>query len=190
MEPHVLFGLDPLPGNKPALHGRLRRSLDERTDDEEHWAFRAIGARHHTAALNRIRNASTAAGLTEGVPKRKLFVLRNVPWSGGARTKAAKSGKPPGRRRRSSRMLRTMATGRRSTRRFASSPRRAPIFSDLRAASRSSLWRARATRKVWRKRRPWPPICWNSGAPQSSRKTDCPIRSLYPTLFPDLEKGP
>jgi hypothetical protein len=81
-----LFGLDPLPGTKPALHGRLRRSLDERTDDEEHWAFRAIGARHHTAALNRIRNASTAAGLTEGVAKRKLFVLRNAPWSGGART--------------------------------------------------------------------------------------------------------
>ncbi|MEV4619932.1 DUF87 domain-containing protein [Asanoa sp. NPDC049573] len=81
-----LYGLDPQPGAKPALHARLRHSLDERTEDEEHWAFRAIGARHHTAALNRIRNASTAAGLTEGVDKRKLFVLRNLPWSGGART--------------------------------------------------------------------------------------------------------
>ncbi|MEV4539153.1 DUF87 domain-containing protein [Asanoa sp. NPDC049518] len=81
-----LFGLDPHPGSKPALHARLRRSLDERTEDEEHWAFRVIGARHPIAALNRIRNASTAAGLTEGVAKRKLFFLRNEPWSGGART--------------------------------------------------------------------------------------------------------
>ncbi|GAA1886288.1 ATP-binding protein [Asanoa iriomotensis] len=81
-----LYGLDPHPGTKPALHGRLRRSLDERTEDEEHWAFRAIGSRHPVAALNRIRNASTAAGLTEGVAKRKLFFLRNEPWSGGART--------------------------------------------------------------------------------------------------------
>ncbi|GIF76979.1 helicase HerA domain-containing protein [Asanoa siamensis] len=81
-----LFGLDPQPGTKPALHGRLRHSLDEQTEDEAHWAFRAVSARHPVAALNRIRNASTAAGLTEGVAKRKLFFLRNEPWSGGART--------------------------------------------------------------------------------------------------------
>ncbi|MDG4827469.1 DUF87 domain-containing protein [Asanoa sp. WMMD1127] len=81
-----LYGLDPEPGNKPALHARLRHSLAEHTEDEEHWAFRAIHARHPVAALNRIRNASTAAGLTEGVAKRKLFFLRNDAWSGGART--------------------------------------------------------------------------------------------------------
>src|SRR6266511_3075669 len=38
-------------------------------------------------ALNRIRNAATAAGLTEGVTKRRLFLLRNDEWSGGPRTK-------------------------------------------------------------------------------------------------------
>jgi hypothetical protein len=80
------YGQDPQPGAKPDLHARLRRSLDERSDDEMHWCFRAIAAPHHIAALNRIRNAVTAAGLTEGVSKRRLFFLRNADWSPGPRT--------------------------------------------------------------------------------------------------------
>ncbi|MFG1757975.1 ATP-binding protein [Micromonospora echinofusca] len=82
------FSLDPLPaGGKPALHARLRHSLDDESEDEEHWSFRAIAASHHIAALNRIRNAVTTAGLTEGVAKRRLFLLRSAPWSAGARTR-------------------------------------------------------------------------------------------------------
>jgi hypothetical protein len=82
------FSLDPLPaGGKPALHARLRHSLDEENEDEEHWSFRAISAPHHIAALNRIRNAITTAGLTEGIAKRRLFLLRSTPWSAGARTR-------------------------------------------------------------------------------------------------------
>jgi hypothetical protein len=81
-----VFNIDPVPGGKPALHARLRRSLGEETDDEAHWAFRAISAPNHIAALNRIRNAITAAGLTEGVSKRRLFLLRNSAWSSGTRT--------------------------------------------------------------------------------------------------------
>ncbi|WP_433532176.1 helicase HerA domain-containing protein [Micromonospora sp. CA-263727] len=82
------YSLDPIPaGGKPALHARLRHSLDEESEDEEHWSFRAVSAPHHIAALNRIRNAVTTAGLTEGVAKRKLFLLRSAPWSGGARTR-------------------------------------------------------------------------------------------------------
>ncbi|QLQ38789.1 helicase HerA domain-containing protein [Micromonospora robiginosa] len=82
------FSLDPIPaGTKPALHARLRHSLSEDSEDEEHWSFRAISAPHHIAALNRIRNAITAAGLTEGVAKRKLFLLRSPKWSAGARTR-------------------------------------------------------------------------------------------------------
>jgi hypothetical protein len=80
------FSVDPPPRGKPALHARLRRSLGEDTDDEEHWAFRAVSSSHHIAALNRIRNASTAAGLTPGVAKRRLFLLRNPAWSQGIRT--------------------------------------------------------------------------------------------------------
>lgn len=84
------FSVDPTPGPKPALHARLRRSLEEShkdREDEAHWAFRAIAASHAIAALNRIRNAATAAGLTEGITKRRLFLLRNDEWSGGPRTK-------------------------------------------------------------------------------------------------------
>ncbi|HZN73689.1 MAG TPA: ATP-binding protein, partial [Micromonosporaceae bacterium] len=84
------FSVDPPPGSKPALHGRLRRSLEEShkdREDEAHWAFRAIAASNAIAALNRIRNAATAAGLTEGVTKRRLFLLRDDEWSGGPRTK-------------------------------------------------------------------------------------------------------
>ncbi|WP_431729097.1 helicase HerA domain-containing protein [Verrucosispora sp. TAA-831] len=82
------FSLDPIPaGGKPALHARLRHSLDEESEDEEHWSFRAICASHHIAALNRIRNAVTTAGLTEGVAKRRLFLLRSAAWSTGARTR-------------------------------------------------------------------------------------------------------
>jgi hypothetical protein len=81
-----MFGIDPQAGGKPALHARLRRAIESNDDDEEHWSFRAISATHHISALNRIRNATTSAGLTEGVSKRRLFLLRTAPWSPGTRT--------------------------------------------------------------------------------------------------------
>lgn len=80
------FSIDPRAGGKPALHARMRRNLDEETEEQEHWSFRAISAPHHISALNRIRNAVTTAGLTEGVPERRLYLLRNPRWSPGART--------------------------------------------------------------------------------------------------------
>ncbi|GAA2464325.1 helicase HerA domain-containing protein [Winogradskya humida] len=86
-EPEEIFGVDPAPGGKPALHARLRRTLNEEIEDEAHWAFRAISAPHHIAVLNRIRNAHTAAGLVEGQRKRRLFLLRTAPWSKGVRTR-------------------------------------------------------------------------------------------------------
>lgn len=85
--PDGRYGLDAVSGSKPSLHARLRQRLDDDTEDEAHWAFRAINAPHHISVLNRIRNASTAAGLSEEDSKRRLFLLRNAPWSAGARTK-------------------------------------------------------------------------------------------------------
>jgi hypothetical protein len=82
------YSVDPPPGPKPALHARLRLTLDERTEDQLHWGFRAIGSPSAVAALNRLRKACTAAGLTDGIPKRKLFLLRNTDWSRGAVTQA------------------------------------------------------------------------------------------------------
>ncbi|WP_328609597.1 DUF87 domain-containing protein [Amycolatopsis sp. NBC_00345] len=77
------FEVDPLPSAKPRLHARLRLVLDESTGDQVHWCFRAVSDKHHgNAALNRLRNADEAAALDSTVAKRKLFLLRNEPWSG------------------------------------------------------------------------------------------------------------
>ncbi len=84
-----LFSQDPPPSTKPPLHARLRRTLDEATENEAHWCFRAISASHHTAALNRLKAASTAAGLDDRIPARKLFVLRNQSWAKGPATQEA-----------------------------------------------------------------------------------------------------
>ncbi|MFI5735407.1 AAA family ATPase [Kribbella sp. NPDC051587] len=80
------FELDPPPGSKPALHARLRRTLDERTDDEMAWSFRGIASHHHLAALTRLRAARTAAGLSVSSGKRRLVVIRNTEWSKGPKT--------------------------------------------------------------------------------------------------------
>ncbi len=84
-----LFTQDPPPSTKPPLHARLRRTLDEATENEAHWCFRAISASHHTAALTRLKAASTAAGLDERISARKLFVLRNQGWAKGPATQDA-----------------------------------------------------------------------------------------------------
>jgi hypothetical protein len=88
-ESRKAFYQDPPPSKKPALHARLRQSLDEVTEDEVHWAFRAITNDNAVAALNRIRAACTAAGLHQHISKRKLYLLRNSPWSRGVRTRDA-----------------------------------------------------------------------------------------------------
>jgi hypothetical protein len=70
------------------LHAWLTRTLDEASDLEEHWAFRAISARHPIAVLNRFRKARSAAGLRKGVDNRHLIVIRNSSWSKGEKTQA------------------------------------------------------------------------------------------------------
>jgi hypothetical protein len=75
------FEQDPPPSTKPALHARLRRTIDDETEEEAHWGFRGISAEYHpTAVLNRIRTACTEAGLASDVAHRRLFLLRNRDW--------------------------------------------------------------------------------------------------------------
>jgi hypothetical protein len=68
------------------VHAGIRRTLDEEYDIEEHWAFRAIAAKHHLSALHRIRNARSAAGMRGNASNRHLVLIRNKPWSPGAKT--------------------------------------------------------------------------------------------------------
>ncbi|WP_194821105.1 ATP-binding protein [Micromonospora sp. S-DT3-3-22] len=84
------FSVDPPPSAQPPLHARLRLTLDEATEDQVHWCFRAISEEHHAiAALARLRKACTVAGLDARVARRRLFLLRNGAWSGGAKTRQA-----------------------------------------------------------------------------------------------------
>jgi hypothetical protein len=81
------FSVDPPPSTNPPLHARLRLTLNEQTEDQVHWCFRAVSDDHHAvAALSRLRKACMAAGLDQRVAKRKLFLLRNGEWSHGDKT--------------------------------------------------------------------------------------------------------
>ncbi|HEY0453500.1 helicase HerA domain-containing protein [Actinophytocola sp.] len=82
----VDWTIDPPAGGKaPALHARLRRTLDEETEDEAHWAFRAVAHLNGRAVQARLRNARTESGLRpDGT--RDLIILRNSHWPGGPKT--------------------------------------------------------------------------------------------------------
>lgn len=77
------WSLESPPSVKPALHARLIRTLDEDTENEAHWAFRAIAAPHHLAVLSRLSKARSAAAHHLGSDRRRLILLRNHPWSPG-----------------------------------------------------------------------------------------------------------
>ncbi|GAA4531070.1 ATP-binding protein [Amycolatopsis samaneae] len=68
------------------LHAWLTRTVDEASDLKEHWAFRAIAARHHFAVLSRFRKALSAAGVHKGLDNRHLILLRNLSWAKGPKT--------------------------------------------------------------------------------------------------------
>ena len=80
------YTCDPPPGRHVVLHARLRESLDRATEDERHWAFRAIAATNAVAAQNRIKKAWSATGLGMGSDRRQLFLLRNSSWPAGPKT--------------------------------------------------------------------------------------------------------
>jgi hypothetical protein len=81
--------IDPATIVRPTLHARLRRTLDEAREDEEHWSFRAIAHPNPRAVLTRLRSASLEAGLAPQARKRHLVVLRNTAFSSGPVTTAA-----------------------------------------------------------------------------------------------------
>ncbi|GAA1887248.1 helicase HerA domain-containing protein [Williamsia serinedens] len=81
------FRVDPPPSAKPALHGRLRRTIDLETDREFSWGFRSVESLNAVAALSRVRKAATAAGVTTRTPDHALVLLRSTPWPSGPKTR-------------------------------------------------------------------------------------------------------
>ncbi|WP_433133096.1 ATP-binding protein [Micromonospora sp. CA-240977] len=86
------YKYDPPPGRKPALHGRLIEVLDEATENEAHWCFRAVAHPNALAVTARVKAACTLAGLDRDLPQRRLVLLRNGPWPTGKRTTEVLSG--------------------------------------------------------------------------------------------------
>lgn len=82
------FSVDPPPGRRPALHARLRQTLDLESEEQRHWTFRMIGAPHHIAALKRLNDGMTESGLGPDTSDRNFIVLRNLAWSDGPATQA------------------------------------------------------------------------------------------------------
>ena len=82
----AVYKLDPPPGTKPALHARLIQVLDEATENEAHWGFRAIAHSAAIAVQARVKAAATMAGLDRDIPQRRLVLLRNGPWPTGKRS--------------------------------------------------------------------------------------------------------
>jgi hypothetical protein len=83
------WSLESPPSVKPALHARLIRTLDEDTENEAHWAFRAIAHSNARAAQSRLAKARSAAAHHLGTERRKLVLLRNQPWPTGKVTQEA-----------------------------------------------------------------------------------------------------
>lgn len=81
------FAQDPKPSPKAVLHGKIGRILDPETDTEQSWSFRALSATHPRSVQARLKNATTAAGLSLGSAARSLIILRRDPWPSGAKTR-------------------------------------------------------------------------------------------------------
>lgn len=86
---HAGYSLDPTPAVRPAFHVRLRRVLDEETEDEMHWVFRSIASRHYLAVLSRLERLRVCAGMDPTVDRRRAFLLRGASWPAGPRVQRA-----------------------------------------------------------------------------------------------------
>lgn len=77
-----VYSVDPPLGRRPVIHARLRQAMDAESEEQQHWTFRTIGARHHLAALKRLNDGMEMSGAGT------FIVLRNHAWSEGPTTQA------------------------------------------------------------------------------------------------------
>jgi hypothetical protein len=80
------FVQDPPPGRNPQLHACLRQTIDEQTERQRIWGFRAISSDNAKAVLSRLRRAVATVGLDGESAERRLFILRNTNWPTGPTT--------------------------------------------------------------------------------------------------------
>jgi hypothetical protein len=83
------YFLDAPASPRPALHARLRRTVNEEVGAEFQWAFRAITSATGRAAASRITAALTASGVRRADQSRSLILIRNAPWPKGPAIEAA-----------------------------------------------------------------------------------------------------
>ncbi|GIF75817.1 ATP-binding protein [Asanoa siamensis] len=67
----------------PSMHAWLRESLDEETEDEAHWSFRALSHPNAIAVQARLRRLLSFVNLDPAISKRRAIVLRNPTWPTG-----------------------------------------------------------------------------------------------------------
>jgi hypothetical protein len=82
------LSLDRIRGRNPAIHARLRRTLDEQTEDEVQYCLRAIAHSNDRAVQSRLRKSRTESGLRAGVDRRRLVLIRNTEWPKGPKTRS------------------------------------------------------------------------------------------------------
>ena len=74
---------------KPVLHARLKVA-PAGAPDHQH-CFRVLGHAHHRAFQPRLAAAITAAGIDKAMPRRRLAILRAIPFPGGRVTDELKA---------------------------------------------------------------------------------------------------
>lgn len=67
----------------PSMHAWLRETLDEDTEDEVHWSFRALSHANALAVQARLRRLLSFVNLDPAITKRRAVLLRNPSWPNG-----------------------------------------------------------------------------------------------------------
>jgi hypothetical protein len=77
------YSIAPLTGEKtPALHAKLRKMLNEETEDQITWSFRSVASSHGGALTTRLERARVIGELGHAT-KRKVYLLKPGTWSAG-----------------------------------------------------------------------------------------------------------
>ncbi|MBB2948132.1 hypothetical protein FB565_007903 [Actinoplanes lutulentus] len=70
-------------GGNPSMHAWFSEILDDDTEDEAHWYFRAVSHTHARAVQARLERLRSLAQPTPGISKRRAILLRQPEWPNG-----------------------------------------------------------------------------------------------------------